>query len=201
MIKKTKKPARTARSRRRRTAQLAKKRAALKVARAGWTTTTNYLRAVEGKKAMLGLIVQPIENEYGAYWSASAIATPYVPGDGIGGLKSVLDNHAHKIIGDFPTLAKAKAACEAVAAEWKETEEVGDLCGCPEIGKAPEERGQSLAYPLFVDETTPKDAIDRARVCVDAKTHIVTKNTYGATGCPWTPPDPANPPRDRHGVE
>jgi hypothetical protein len=174
-----------------------------------WGETVSYATMVTragGQKLGLFIVGNPLEG-----YTAGALA---VKGR-IDSIHDVLDHHAHHVIGeDYRTAHVAMAASEEYAGKWmrRELSEIED-CECVDIENTigqgvtvgpwapgvPDVPGSSIHNPLFVNTATPKSLIEHARVCVDKATGILIKNSYGATGVPWTPPPtgqlvPAPPP-------
>lgn len=51
-----------------------------------------------------------------------------------GDAETFLGDHAHKMLGPWPSLEKAMHACDAYGAKWLKTEKrVTKKCGCTEI--------------------------------------------------------------------
>lgn len=98
--------------------------------RLGWTTMTVLTLVVQSRDLHCAVFVQEVPGVLGE-WSVFAVETPGKDP------ASVLDAHAHKIVGTFRGLTVAIDRAERYAKAWQRVrEKMKAPCGCKEIEDA-----------------------------------------------------------------
>jgi|WetSurMetagenome_2_1015567.scaffolds.fasta_scaffold235546_2 hypothetical protein len=89
-----------------------------------WTLQGVFVAMVRVKSETLGLVVTQV----GSDWNALALETPGEDPS------SILESHAHQVVGRFSGVTEAFDACLAYAEKWKIGKRATE-CGCEEIKK------------------------------------------------------------------
>ncbi len=92
-----------------------------------WSTQAQFYSIVEGKESRLIMIVQPFQQG----WQVLALTTSL----GTKTPEEVFDDHAHKIVGQYPYPVEAIEAAESFANAWvkKIKPTKSRRCECKEI--------------------------------------------------------------------
>lgn len=93
---------------------------------AGWFPSSAFILAAKRPGATLGVTIGL--NSESKSFGVIALSTPSLDSS----IDAILEEHAHKNLGEFQSLFAAAAAAEAFVADWIKGTPI-DRCGCKEM--------------------------------------------------------------------
>lgn len=94
-----------------------------------WSATTQLIATTTQGDRRIALVLSPLPMS--RKWAVTAIETPASFDDAQG----VLDEHAHKIVGTYPSLRKSIEAADSFVESWRKGRQATSFepCACDEI--------------------------------------------------------------------